>query len=176
MRRRPTARRRCTGRSYRGDKELADLLIRAGANVKAANREGATPLWLASVNGDAAIIAALLERRRRSQRASAARTDAADDGVAHRQCRGDEGAARPRRRREREGNLRGTTPLMWAADEGHPAAVQLLIERGADIKAASNPAPRGRGPALGKANDPRRAVAAQGAALAAGKRRPIWAR
>ena len=57
---------------------------------------------------------------------------------------------------------------MWAADEGHSAAVQLLIERGADIKAKSNPAPRGRGPALGKANDPRKAVAAQGAALAAG--------
>jgi ankyrin repeat protein len=46
--------------------------------------------------------------------------------------------------------------------------VKLLIERGADIKATSNPAPRGRGPALGKANDPRKAVAAQGAALAAG--------
>ena len=39
---------------YRGDTELADLLIDAGANAKAANREGATPLWLASVNGDAA--------------------------------------------------------------------------------------------------------------------------
>ena len=52
--------------------------------------------------------------------------------------------------------------------KGHSAAVQLLIERGADIKAKSNPAPRGRGPALGKANDPRKAVAAQGAALAAG--------
>ena len=35
--------------------------------------------------------------------------------------------------------------------------MQLLIERGADIKARSNPAPRGRGPALGKANDPRKA-------------------
>ena len=31
--------------------------------------------------------------------------------------------------------LRGTTPLMWAADEGHAPAVKLLIERGADIKA-----------------------------------------
>ena len=65
--------------------------------------------------------------------------------------------------------LRGTTPLMWAADEGHAPAVKLLIERGADIKARSNPAPRGRGPALGKANDPRKQVAAQGAALAAGR-------
>src|SRR5262245_26620482 len=65
--------------------------------------------------------------------------------------------------------FRGTTPLMWAADEAHAPAVQLLIQRGANINARSNPAARGRGPALGKANDPRRAVAAQGAALAAGQ-------
>jgi uncharacterized protein len=68
--------------------------------------------------------------------------------------------------------LRGTTPLMWAADEAHPAAVQFLIQRGADITARSNPAERGRGPALGKSNDPRRAVAAQGAALAARQASP----
>jgi len=43
-----------------------------------------------------------------------------------------------------------------------------LIERGADLKARSAMVERGRGPALGKANDPRKQVAAQGAALAAG--------
>ena len=32
--------------------------------------------------------------------------------------------------------LRGTTALMWAADEGHAAAVQLLIQRGADYHRA----------------------------------------
>ena len=64
--------------------------------------------------------------------------------------------------------LRGTTPLMWAADEGHAPAIQLLLQHGADIKAQSDPAERGRGPALGKSNDPRKAVAALGAALAAG--------
>jgi hypothetical protein len=31
----------------------ADLLIKAGANVRAANRYGATPLWLACTNGSA---------------------------------------------------------------------------------------------------------------------------
>src|SRR5215510_10332222 len=31
--------------------EIVRLLIRAGANVKAANRYGATPLWLAALNG-----------------------------------------------------------------------------------------------------------------------------
>ena len=40
---------------FKGNKEIADMLLRAGANAKAANREGSTPLWLASVNGDAAI-------------------------------------------------------------------------------------------------------------------------
>jgi hypothetical protein len=64
--------------------------------------------------------------------------------------------------------LRGTTALMWAADEGHAPAIQLLVQHGADIKAQSGPAERGRGPALGKSTDPRKAVAALAAALAAG--------
>ena len=37
----------------RDDTEIVQLLIRAGANVKATNRYGATPLWLASLNGNA---------------------------------------------------------------------------------------------------------------------------
>jgi ankyrin repeat protein len=155
--------------AYGGDKELADMLIRAGADVKAANREGATPLWLASVNGDAAIIAALItagadpnERLPlgRTPLMTASRTG----NVAAMKVLLDHGADVNAKE-----TLRGTTALMWAADEAHPAAVQLLIQRGADIKMRSNPAPRGRGPALGKANDPRRAVAAQGAAVAAGR-------
>ena len=38
----------------------ADLLIRAGASVKAANRYGATPLWLACINGSEAMVEKLL--------------------------------------------------------------------------------------------------------------------
>ena len=38
----------------RDDPELVDLLIRAGANAKAANRYGVMPLWLAAMNGNAA--------------------------------------------------------------------------------------------------------------------------
>src|ERR1700722_16961175 len=38
---------------FRSDKEMVDILIRAGANAKAANREGSTPLWLAGGNGGA---------------------------------------------------------------------------------------------------------------------------
>src|SRR5438046_7567613 len=38
----------------------ADLLIRAGANVKAANRYHVTPLWLACINGSEAMVQKLL--------------------------------------------------------------------------------------------------------------------
>jgi ankyrin repeat protein len=158
--------------AYHGDRELADMLIRAGANVKAANREGATPLWLASVNGDAAIITALIAAGAdpnehlplgRTPLMLASRTG----NVEAMKVLIDHGADVNAKE-----TLRGTTPLMWAADEAHPAAVQFLIQRGADITAHSNPAERGRGPALGKSNDPRRAVAAQGAALAARQASP----
>src|SRR5580765_8767693 len=41
---------------YREDLTTTDLLIQAGANVKVANREGATPLSLACLNGNAALV------------------------------------------------------------------------------------------------------------------------
>jgi uncharacterized protein len=153
---------------FKGDRELTDILLRAGADARAANRTGSTPLWLASVNGDAAIIAALLAAGAdpneklplgRTPLMTAARTGNVDALKVLVDAGADVNA--------RE-TLRGTTALMWASDEAHPAAIKFLIDRGADIAARSNPAPRGRGPALGKANDPRKAVAAQGAALAAG--------
>lgn len=157
---------------HRSDKEMVNLLLRAGANAKAANREGATPLWLASINGDAGIIEALLKAGAdpneklplgRTPLMAASRTgnvDALKVLIDH-------GAQVNTRE-----TLRGTTALMWAADEGHADAIRFLAEHGADIAAKSDPAERGRGPALGKANDPRKAVAAQGAALATGKAPP----
>jgi hypothetical protein len=42
--------------AWRDDVELATLLLRAGANANPANLTGATPLQLASVNGNAAMI------------------------------------------------------------------------------------------------------------------------
>jgi uncharacterized protein len=153
---------------FRSDKEMVDLLIRAGANPKAANRDGSTPLWLACINGDAPIIATLLKAGAdaneqlplgRTPLMVAARTGNVDAI----QVLLDHGA-----NVNAKETLRGTTALMWAADEGHAEAIQLLVQHGADIKAQSDPAERGRGPALGKSNDPRKAVAALGKAIAAG--------
>jgi len=157
---------------FRSDKEMVDLLLRAGANAKAANREGATPLWLASVNGDASIVAALITAGAdpneklplgRTPLMEASRTG----NVETIKVLLDHGAEVNAKE-----TLRGTTPLMWAADEGHAPAIQLLIQRGADINARSSLVERGRGPALGKSNDPRKQVEAQGAARAAGLASP----
>lgn len=154
---------------FHSDHEMIDLLLGAGANAKAANRDGSTPLWLACINGDAAAISALLKAGAdanehlpmgRTPLMIAARTGNVDAL----KVLLDHGADPNGKETER-----GTTPLMWAADEGHADAIKFLIEHGADFKARSSPAERGRGPALGKANDPRKQVAAQGAALAAGK-------
>src|SRR5438270_8202734 len=43
------------------DLETADLLMRAGARVSAANREGVTAMQLAALNGNAAMIEALIK-------------------------------------------------------------------------------------------------------------------
>ena len=157
---------------FRGDKAMVDLLLRAGANPKAANREGATPLWLASTNGDAATITALLNAGAdANEKLPLGRTPimlaARTGNVEAIKVLLDHGA-----KVNAKETLRGTTALMWAADEGHADAIKFLIERGADFRLQSDPAERGRGPALGKANDPRAAVARQAAALAAGQPAP----
>ncbi|MBV9769869.1 MAG: ankyrin repeat domain-containing protein [Bryobacterales bacterium] len=157
---------------FRSDKAMVDLLLGAGANPKAANREGATPLWLACINGDAPIIAALLNAGAdanehlplgRTPLMIASRTGNVDAMKVLLDHGADVNAKE---------TLRGTTALMWAADEGHAPAIELLIQHGADLKARSDPAERGRGPALGKSNDPRKAVAALAKALAAGVSTP----
>ncbi len=157
---------------FQDDKEMVGLLLHAGANPKAANREGATPLWLACISGDAVVISDLLA-------AGADANEKLPDGrtplmIAARsgsldaiKVLLDHGA-----QVNAKDTLRGTTAVMWAADQGHAAAIKALIDAGADISAKSDPAERGRGPALGKANDPRQAVARQGAALAAGQPAP----
>jgi ankyrin repeat protein len=124
--------------THRDDLDTVELLIRAGANVKAANRYGVTPLALACVNGNASIIERLLKAGADPNSAqgegetalmTAARTGKADAVrvlIAH-------GA--DVKAKERFG---GQTALMWAAMENHAAAAKVLIEAGADVHARSN--------------------------------------
>ena len=81
------------------DQDMADRLISAGADVKAANRYGVTPLYLACVNGNAAMIEKLLNAGADAERRNHRRRDAADDRCAHRERGSGEGSAGARRGR-----------------------------------------------------------------------------
>src|ERR1043166_3778185 len=53
---------------YQDDLELAKLLVKGGANVKAENRYGVTPLSLTCVNGNAGLVELLLAAGRSEER------------------------------------------------------------------------------------------------------------
>ncbi len=128
------------------DLDTAGMLIRAGANVKATDRYGLTPLSLACSNGSALMIRKLLDAGADPNSASpqgdtvlmiAARLGDTDALTALL----DRGAAVNAKDSPLE-----QTALMWAVRENHPAAVHLLLEHGADVNAKTRtgkaPAPR----------------------------------
>ena len=119
------------------DLQIADVLIRAGADVNATNELGVAPLSLACVNGSTAMVATLLERGANAEHAlptgvtplmTCARTgnvDAVQRLLAH-------GA-----RVNAQERVRGQTALMWAVAENHPDVAAALVVAGADVRAAS---------------------------------------
>jgi ankyrin repeat protein len=125
--------------AYTNNLALADLLIKGGANVKLANHDGATALSLAAINGSAPMIEKLLQ-------AGADPNERQPNGetplmLASRN--GNVDAIKVLIDRKADVNvkekLRGTTAIMWAAEQSHPAAVKFLAENGADLKATSDP-------------------------------------
>jgi uncharacterized protein len=119
------------------DLDLATTLIRAGADVKIANRYGITPLYLACVNANPAMIEKLLKSGADANAAApegetplmtVARTgnvEAAKVLLAH----GADVKAKE--------DWHGQTALMWATAQGHPAMMRELIAHGADVNARS---------------------------------------
>jgi ankyrin repeat protein len=117
--------------SYRDDIETADALIQSGANVKAANDYGVTPLWLACGNGSVSMIDHLLK-------AGAQPNDAALMKCVHtgrlesaRALLSHGASVNSREPREQQ------TALMWSLSDGHTNIARLLIEHGADVNAHS---------------------------------------
>ncbi len=123
------------------DLEIAELLIRAGADVKAANRFGVTPLALACTNGSAAMIEQLLKA---GADANSVVSEAGDTALmlAARTGKPDAVLALLNHGADvNKTNAEGQTPLMWAAAGRNAAAVQVLVDRKADVNAKTRTAP-----------------------------------
>jgi len=114
--------------------ESARKLIAAGANVKAVDRYGVTPLSIAATNGNAAMILLLLNAGADANTAlpggetalmTAARTGRLEAVRVLIDAGADVNFKEPRR---------SQTAVLWAAAEGHAPVVKLLIDRGADFK------------------------------------------
>ena len=124
-----------------GDVESVQLLLKAGARAKTANRYGATPLSLAVLNGNGAVVDEILKA---GEDANAVISEEGDTALMTAARTGkvdalkallDHGA------KVNGTNPRRQTPLMWAASEKNAAAVKYLIELGADVNAKTNPLP-----------------------------------
>jgi len=144
------------------DSELTDILLAAGAKPMAANEAGATPMLLATQNGNAAIVERLLVA---GADPNASLTKTGDTALMMAARTGNVDAVRALLDHGAQVNGHeswgGTTALMWAVSEHHPDVVKLLIERGADVNAKSYfvPSASGRGfegttPVPPKANQP----------------------
>jgi ankyrin repeat protein len=121
------------------DLETARALIQSGAKPQTANRDGATPMFLATVNGSAPMIDLLLTAgadpnapvlsHGETALMMAARTGKLD-AVNLLIARGAKLNATE--------SLRGTNAMMWAAEQGHASVVELLIKSGADVRTPSS--------------------------------------
>ena len=121
-----------------GDTELAQMLVYAGANVRATTRLGAyTPLYLAAKGGQAGVVAALLA-------AGADPKVTTTNGTTPLMIAAAAGDTRTITSLVENGadinardGAKGETPLMFAAAFNRTEAVKLLLARGADHTATT---------------------------------------
>jgi len=121
--------------ALRCNREIASLLVKAGANPNLTNEQGIGPLYIAITNGSTDIVKLLLENR---ADASLAREDGETPLMAAARL-GQVEVMQMLLDRGAEVNARqkkfGQTALMWAA--GYPEAVRLLVQHGADVRATT---------------------------------------
>ncbi len=123
-----------------GDKPMAELLLNAGANVRATTRLGAyTPLFMAAKSGTAPVVDVLLKA------GASARTTAAD-GITPLMMAASAGSADAVNLLVKAGadvnaieTERGQTALSFAAAFNQPDAIKALIQSGADVNRKSKP-------------------------------------
>ncbi len=123
---------------YWQQNELVAQLLKKGADVQAATRLGATPLYLAAVNGDAALLQVLLTAGADPNLTVLSNGEtplmfaARSGNVAAVSTLLDASA-----NVEAKEDYRGSNALLWAAEQNHADVVQLLLERGANVNARS---------------------------------------
>ena len=118
--------------------ELAEMLLFAGANVKATTRLGGyTPLTLAAKNGNAAMLRALIK-------GGADVKATTSTGVTPLMLAAQSGHAEAVKALIENGadvnakeSVREETALMFAATHNRTEAIQVLLEHGAEVKATS---------------------------------------
>lgn len=121
--------------AYNGDAALVNALIGAGADVSAANEFGTTAITEAAIIGSAPIIAALIDAGAdpdtRNPEGETPLMAVARTGDLHAaELLLDAGADVDARE-----SWGGQSAVMWAAARSHPAMIELLAERGADLNA-----------------------------------------
>jgi ankyrin repeat protein len=122
--------------AYRDDLAKADQLLRAGADVNAANDLGVTPLWAASLNGSLQMVDRLLTAGANpnihllSGETPLMVASRAGKPLIVQQLL--KKGADPNAR-----GSRGQTALMWAVSQQHPEVVKVLLEAGADVHVRS---------------------------------------
>ena len=119
------------------DREMASILIAAGARPTTANRYGITPLGLAAGNGSATLIEVLLDAGVSPESANAEGETALMTAARA----GSVPAVRLLASRGANVNAReqwfGETALMWASAENHADVVRALASLGAEVNGRS---------------------------------------
>jgi ankyrin repeat protein len=124
--------------AIKGDAEMAQMLVYAGANVNATTRLGSyTPLFLAARQGQAAVIPVLVKAGAKATQTTttgttplmvAAASGSADTVKALMTAGADVNAVE---------SVRGLNALMFAASANRAEAIKALVAGGADVKAAT---------------------------------------
>jgi uncharacterized protein len=123
--------------AFQGDVAEAKRLIKAGANVRAANAYGVNAMQLAADSGNTPLIAVLLQAG-----ADPNSPNADGETALHLVARaGDVPAAKLLLKAGAKVDPRetfgGQTPLMWAVARRHPEMVELLASKGANVNSRS---------------------------------------
>src|SRR5687768_916599 len=124
--------------AMKGDAELAQMLIFAGANHRATTRLGAyTPLYLAAKGGHSAVVAALLAAGADPKAVTSNGTTPLMIAAAAGDTKTITALVENGSDVNAKDTAKGETPLMFAAGFNRAEAVKLLLARGAEHKATT---------------------------------------